>query len=105
LRAVRALVELAQDVPEVPVHLFEHGDVLVGRDARQPTQPGHGRVYPVVARRRKFDHRRLAGGCHGRTRPLSFGIRVLTFFPSTIVWVFLVHVRYPPRGTLPSDVD
>jgi len=23
----------------------------------------------------------------------------------TLVWVFLVHVRYPPRGTLPSDVD
>ena len=50
--AVLALVELAQDVPELPVHLFEHGDVLVRRGARQAAQPGHGRVYPVVARRR-----------------------------------------------------
>ena len=34
------------------MHLFEHGDVLVRRGARQAAQPGHGRVYPVVARRR-----------------------------------------------------
>jgi hypothetical protein len=30
---------------------------------------------------------------------------VLIFIPGTVVWVFLVHVRYPPRGTLPSDAD
>ena len=47
-----ALVDLAQDVPELPVHLFEHGDVLVRRDARQAAQPGQGRVHPVVARSR-----------------------------------------------------
>jgi hypothetical protein len=34
-----------------------------------------------------------------------FGINVLIFIPRTVVWVFLIHVRYPPRGTLPSDAD
>jgi len=29
----------------------------------------------------------------------------LGFIPRTLVWVFLVHVRYPPPGTLPSDAD
>jgi len=87
------------------VHLFEHGDVLLRRGARQAAQPGHGRVYAIVACGRQFDRRRLAVSRHGRTRPFSFGIRVLTFVLCTVVWVFLVHVRYPPRGTLPSDVD
>jgi hypothetical protein len=29
----------------------------------------------------------------------------LTLTFNILVWVFLVHVRYPPRGTLPSDAD
>jgi len=94
---------LAQDVPKPSVHLFEHGDVLVRRGSGQAAQAGHGRVHPVVAGGRCFDRRtRLPAGRRGG-RPGPFGIKVLTL--STLVWVFLVHVRYPPRGTLPSDVD
>ena len=86
------LVELAQDVPEPPVHLFEHGDMVLDGQARQAAQPGHGTIDPLIACRGCWDHD-------------SFGIDILTFIPCTLVWVFLIHVRYPPRGTLPSDAD
>jgi len=49
------------------------------------------------------DHPRVSGFRGGSHCP--FGIMVLIFIPGTVVWVFLVHVRYPPRGTLPSDAD
>jgi hypothetical protein len=84
----RALVELAQDVPEPPVYLFEHGDMLVRRPARQAAQPGDGIVDPLVTCRRCFPWEATPRGTLNR-----------------LMQVFIVHVRYPPRGTLPSDVD
>jgi hypothetical protein len=80
----RALVELTQDVPEPPVHLFEHGDMLINRPSRQAAQPGHGIVDPLITCREYL--------------PGPYG-------PGRLLHVLLVHVRYPPRGTLPSDVD
>jgi hypothetical protein len=86
----RALVELTQDVPKPPVYLLEHGDMLIRRPARQPAQPGHGLVDPLISRWGE-EAARLPVPPSG---PL---VRLMQ--------VFIVHVRYPPRGTLPSDVD
>ncbi len=50
----RALSELTQDVPKPPVHLFEHGDMLIGRPTRQTAQSGYGFVDPVITCRQYF---------------------------------------------------
>jgi hypothetical protein len=73
------------------VRLFEHGHVLLGWRARQAAQRRHGLI-----------DARVTGG--RGTRPRPFRIQGLTFFLWSGVWDFLIHVRYPPRGTLPSDV-
>jgi hypothetical protein len=83
------LGELAQDVPEPPVHLFQDGHVILRGPAAQAAQPGDGGIHPGVASWR----------WSGQT---SFGIKVLIFLPGV---QFLIHVRYPPAGTLPSDAD
>jgi hypothetical protein len=86
----RAFIELTQDVPKPPVYFFEHGDVLIRRPAWQAAQPGYGIVDPLITRRWEKAARLLVPprGPLGR-----------------LMQVFIVHVRYPPRGTLPSDVD
>ena len=74
------------------MHLFQDGDVLLGRPASEPGQARHGVIHPRVT----------GGWCfsHG-----PFGIIVLMFIFSTLRWVFVRHLRYPPAGTLPSDAD
>jgi hypothetical protein len=62
--------------------------ILRGR-AGQAAQPGDGGI-----------HAGVAGGRYASQWP--FGIKVLIFLPGV---QFLVHVRYPPAGTLPSDAD
>jgi hypothetical protein len=87
------------------VDLLEHGDVLIHRAPGQAAEDAHGRVHAVIARGRQPDGRagRVVVGVHGE--PASFGIGILTLIFKTLVWVFVVQVRYPPRGTLPSDAD
>jgi hypothetical protein len=92
LRSRLALGKFAQDVAEPAVHLFKDGDMVVHRRAGEAGQVGDGCIHPCVARYRGIRH-------------CSFGIKISIFIPGTLVWVFLVHVRYPPRGTLPSDAD
>jgi hypothetical protein len=87
------------------VHLLEHDDVLFRWTCGQAAQPGHGRVHPVVARRRRFGRSAGLPAVRRCGEPGPFGIKILILTLKTLVWVFLVHVRYPPRGTLPSDVD
>jgi hypothetical protein len=91
VRSRLALVfcELAQDVPEPPVHLFQDGHVILRGYAAQPAQPGDGGIHPGVAG-------------WGWVSQTAFGIKILIFLPGV---QFLVHVRYPPAGTLPSDAD
>jgi hypothetical protein len=87
------------------VHLLEHGDVLIDRAPGQAAEAAHGRVHAVIARGRQPDGRawRVVVGGHGD--PASFGIGILTLILNTLVWVFVVQLRYPPPGTLPSDAD
>ena len=76
------------------MHLFQDGDVLLGRPASEPGQARHGVIHPRVT----------GGWCfsHG-----PFGIMVLIFIARTLLgrWVLVSHMRYPPAGTLPSDAD
>ena len=74
------------------MYLFQHGDVLLGWQAAEPTQARHGVVHPRVTGDWCFSHG-------------PFGIMVLIFISCTLRWVFIGHVRYPPAGTLPSDAD
>jgi hypothetical protein len=87
------------------MYLLEHGDVLIDRAPGQAAEAAHGRVHPVIARGRQPDGQpgRVVVGGHGD--PASFGIGILTLILNTLVWVFVVQLRYPPRGTLPSDAD
>jgi hypothetical protein len=87
------------------VYLLEHGDVLIYRVPGQAAETAHGRVHAVIARGRQPDGRpwRVVLGGHGH--PASFGIGILTLILNTLVWVFVIQLRYPPRGTLPSDAD
>jgi len=73
------------------VHLFEDGDVIVRRGAREAAKAGQGRVYPVVTRGRQAARRasRLAGRWCGH--PAPFGTKVLTLTLDTLFWVFVVH--------------
>ncbi len=85
--------------------LLEHGDVLIHRAPGQAAETADGRVHAVIARGRQPDGRtgRVVIRDHGDAA--SFGIGILTLIFRTVVWVFVVQVRYPPRGTLPSDAD
>jgi hypothetical protein len=87
------------------VDLLEHGDVLIDRAPGQAAEAAHGRVHAVIARGRQPDGRarRVVIGGHGE--PAPFGTGILTLILNTLVWEFVVQVRYPPRGTLPSDAD
>jgi hypothetical protein len=63
--------QIVQDVAEPSVHLFEHGDVLLGRPALQPAQARDGVIHPHVT-----GWRCLRRG--------PFGLKVLIFVPCTL---------------------
>jgi hypothetical protein len=86
------------------VYLLEHGDVLIHRVPGQAAEAAHGRVYPVIARGRQPGGRAWRSVIGGHGDPASFGTGILTLILETL-WVFVVQLRYPPRGTLPSDAD
>lgn len=54
---LRRVGELAQDVPEPSVHLFQNGHVLIGRRPGQPVQLRYGLIDPRVTRRRQARRR------------------------------------------------
>jgi hypothetical protein len=73
------------------VYLFQDRHVILHWCAAQPAQAGDGGIHAGVASRRWSSQ-------------TPFGIKVLIFLPR-VVLQFLIHVRYPPAGTLPSDAD
>ena len=73
------------------MHLFEHGDVIVGRRAPQAAEARQGRVHPVITRGRQPVRRAWRVVLSGYGPVASFGIGILTLVLNTLVWVFVIH--------------
>ncbi len=70
------------------MYLFQHGYMLIRGHDWQAAQPGYGLIHPVITRRRKRNH-----GSFTAVLTRAGDLVVMLY---SLVWVFLIHMRYPP---------